>query len=145
MKCGGVINQADGISSGEFTSVAFGVDTYPNHEYCVWTFNAVPGFRVLITMREQQTESYDNIFIYDGPNTGSTKIARFKTSSKFFIIFRINENFFSLSGQLDVNKQSFVGQIQSLTVVFSADGSIVNRGFRASYEFGILKLNYFFC
>ncbi|XP_058255593.1 deleted in malignant brain tumors 1 protein-like [Hemibagrus wyckioides] len=107
--CGGSLTQ----SRGEFFSPQY-PSNYPNYAHCTWTLLAGERQVVLLDFMFVDMESCcDFIRVYNGPTAQH-----------------------SLLGSVTGNQiASFNSSSRYMTVVFSTDGSVTGRGFRAQWSF----------
>ncbi|XP_054606293.2 scavenger receptor cysteine-rich domain-containing protein DMBT1 [Nothobranchius furzeri] len=115
--CGGYLYS----SSGNFMSPNY-PNNYPNNLDCVWYIR--PGSQIIqLDFYDVSTECrYDDIYVYDGSSTGDRLLGRFCNTSSTIL---------HSTGSY-------------LTVRFRTDGSIINKGFHASYRVvsrGLCKYN----
>ncbi|XP_069095273.1 deleted in malignant brain tumors 1 protein-like isoform X3 [Pleurodeles waltl] len=110
--CGGILLEPSGTLFSPFYP-----GHYPNNARCVWQIQARNNFRIHLSIPNLQLEPsnncvYDYIEVYDGPLYTSPLLKRICLSSSY----------------------SFTSSSNSMTVLFSSDGSTTYSGFRGFYS-----------
>ncbi|XP_036403057.1 deleted in malignant brain tumors 1 protein [Megalops cyprinoides] len=108
--CGGNL-----YGSGSFSSPYY-PNYYHDNAYCVWRISAPSGQRVFLTFTDIEMEnccSCDYITVHDGSSVSSRPLGKICSNS---------------------SSDAFHSSSQYLTVVFRTDGSVVGRGFHATFS-----------